>query len=307
MPLRLNGKRTLMNGKAPEHTKCSVKKMLLKSDAAGNIRRWIALANLLGPEQVLFSPEVVAAHYHPGPSGGSLRRAWLRRQQNAPLSAEAQVLEKLSRAFQEQFGKPSGERIHSLRNSRLAREVAAKFAERERQASIEVEVAFLERRGRGRPRKHEPRPGLVTRREQWRPPNKLDLYRLFYCVRKCLDAIADSHLGMYGTVDLPATGAMFIAPDGSISVFRGISDGFLVALLSNDPTRVRRCPICRQIFYAWRQDKGACSPRCCDAFSSLKYRNAAKRHEYERNRKINRERKKAREELHLRAGKRNSL
>jgi hypothetical protein len=273
----------------------------VKSDSnRRSFQRWIELANLVQPGVQLPLPEVIAQNWHPAP-----RAAW----SPAGLvqseeSEESQVLEKLWRVselletlwrtWQEQFGQeqslsdsaPAEEIANSGRQR--ANEIAKGLVLSQRAASLKVEVSFfLRRRARGRPRKGD-QVGVVNKLEEWRPRDELQLYRLFYPIRKCLDAFADSHLmaGKLRVIDMPATVSIFIAPDDDISVFQGITGQFLKELIGTDPRRIRRCPICSRIYYAWRRDKGACSPRCCDTYYARKFR--LKRRQYEETRQVNR-------------------
>ena len=64
---------------------------------------------------------------------------------------------------------------------------------------------------------------------------------------------------------------------------------FLNELVSSgEISRIRRCPICRKFYWAWRKDKGGCSPKC---LINNRQRNHRLLHgKYEANRKRNKAR-----------------
>jgi hypothetical protein len=273
----------------------------LKTDASANIERWIKLANLLRPGVTLPHPAILEE--------GSIPRRWRQRHDSGPQTAEP--IRSLWPAWQKQFGKRAPERslhldafpkgISRARAQKIVREAAARLTA----GSIPVEVSFVVKRGRGRPRTGE-RVGLVTRLEDWTPLNGMELYPLFYAVRTSLEKIARSVANPKNggpLIDIPVSAAIFISPSGELSLFRGASGQFLDDLLRAGLSRIRICPICSQIYYARRIDKGACSPRCCNTFNAQKFRNPDIRRGYEKTRRENRRRKVDREHLRAEAQK----
>jgi hypothetical protein len=274
----------------------------VKTDASA-IDRWIRLANLLPPDAKLLPPEVVQEGWNPPVRSKKLKRLEPHQHEGDPRSTA--LLMPLWRAWQKQFGKRAPEhpldldtfpkRVSRARAKTIVREAGARL----RLASMPMEVSFVMKGGRGRPRKGE-RVGLVTRLEDWTPLNVMELYPLFYAVRTSLEKIARSVANpKYGDppIDIPVSAAIFISPSGEPSLFRGASGQFLEDLLRAGLSRIRICPICSRIYYARRIDKGACSPRCCDTFNARKFRNPDIRRGYEKTRKENRRRKVDREQL----------
>jgi hypothetical protein len=108
------------------------------------------------------------------------------------------------------------------------------------------------------------------------------------------------------TLPEPAAARVVVNSDGTIRIvltrveldrdaMNFFRDEFLPALESCDVRRIRVCPICEKLFFAFRLDQPACSRTCGRAYRAREFRRKAKL--YEQNRKENRRRKAARKEL----------
>lgn len=145
-----------------------------------------------------------------------------------------------------------------------------------------------------------------TVRARWRSHDRLFLYDLFYSVRETLEklVIASEGVSTGGVlqtplmVNLPTFGrALTIDEKGKLVRYRDVFyDNFLDGcLIGKDLTRLRRCPICGKFFWAWRKDKGACSPPCLDTNRVRNSRHPGKRGRYAKNRIRNKLAKETRE------------
>lgn len=86
-----------------------------------------------------------------------------------------------------------------------------------------------------------------------------------------------------------------VVDNGCIRVEPSVLDAFFGALDGAPLDRLRRCPQCGALFLAKRQDKGGCSPMCCNALNVQAHRRRAKEGKYEETRKETRKRKRERE------------
>jgi hypothetical protein len=280
--------------------------MGLKTDTSAAIERWIRLANLLSPDAPLVAPELVQESWELRPPKVKvLKRIWSRHRANEiePYDADPQstkLLRRVWRAWEVQFSGPAqdlplspSEFPRTIPKS-MAKKILRKFAERQRAEPIPLEVIFLVERERGRPRKNgQSGSGLVTQTKGWIPDDEMQLYRVFYAVRTTLEKIARSDDGALKVLDVPMSAAIFITSKGT-SISRGPVDQFLRDLLRVGFSRIRECPIDARLYYAWRDDLGACSPRCRDLNNTRNSRSSAKRREYEKNRNENRRAEAAR-------------
>jgi hypothetical protein len=141
-----------------------------------------------------------------------------------------------------------------------------------------------------------PRGGIeFGARSQKFSDNPVAVYRLYAGVREVFSLIADArwkfgraHL-VEVRIPLPIVSMFATWNEGeepaTISFVPDVLfDGLRDALVGQDPQRLKRCPVCGAFFWAWRKDKGACSPRCLGLNRLRRHR--AKSADYEYRRKL---------------------
>jgi len=114
----------------------------------------------------------------------------------------------------------------------------------------------------------------------------LFLYETFYAVRETARRVADTlsksptNRPVSSIPIPPRAGMLKVRDDGTVQRWHGVYEGFLAQLERVDARRISRCPICGKLYYAWRSDKGACSPKCCNNWNVLKSRSPEKATQY---------------------------
>jgi hypothetical protein len=115
----------------------------------------------------------------------------------------------------------------------------------------------------------------------------LSLYENFYAIRETARRIAEAVSASGSALSIPIpprAGMLKVREDGTLQPVRGVYEGFLDLLERVDVTRIRRCPVCQNLYYAWRKDKGACSENCCNVWNVRNSRSPEKAAEYKFNR-----------------------
>lgn len=82
---------------------------------------------------------------------------------------------------------------------------------------------------------------------------------------------------------------------GLIHQVSDIADMVISILAGKSAARIRRCPVCSQVFIALRRDQSACAGKCTGAYNTRRWRE--RRATYENNRRRNRRAKAARAQL----------
>jgi hypothetical protein len=119
----------------------------------------------------------------------------------------------------------------------------------------------------------------------------LTLYEQFHAIRDTLRRIVDWLSESLAdrpqrslTVQTPSARQLKVRQDGGVQQSGDVYDGFLALLEYVEVRRIRACPVCRKFYYAWRSDKEACSPGCCNRWSVRKSRAPEKTAQYKINR-----------------------
>lgn len=117
----------------------------------------------------------------------------------------------------------------------------------------------------------------------------LSLYETFYAVRETGRRIVEAlsqpprRGDAWRVVISPKPRTLRIGRDGTVQQSSDLFEGFLGALERIDATRLKRCPVCANLYYAWRMDKGGCSERCCNILNVRKSRSTDKVQQYKYN------------------------
>ncbi|GEM_PF-3119764 len=95
-------------------------------------------------------------------------------------------------------------------------------------------------------------------------------------------------------VEFPAAFAPMLTLDaaGLIRPVSDIADMVTSILAGKSAARIRRCPVCSQVFIALRRDQSACAGKCTGAYNTRRWRE--RQRQYEQNRRRNRVAKAAR-------------
>jgi hypothetical protein len=117
-----------------------------------------------------------------------------------------------------------------------------------------------------------------------------NLYVLFYSIRETLRLIAtrrpiQANVCVQLLIFEPLSRALEVESDGRVRLMHDLyQDVFLEALQRLDARRIRICPICGQLYWAWRRDKGACSDTCMNINNVRKFRSPDKAQQYKESR-----------------------
>jgi hypothetical protein len=254
-------------------SKQSAIKMASKSLHREQIERWIAFANILPTEP---AEELIAAE--------------------------------VRRKFDRLFGRKPQLARADLGQHLLAEKVYKGFERRERAGQLMLEVTRPIERRRGRPSHSNSVQRVETFTVLWEPRDNEQLSNLARSVSGALKAIvAATEAGVRelragrksdrhecAPIELPVSEFKPVVgfnPGGQGVIWPDPYRQFLSDLNGTDLSRIRRCPVCRRLFFARRRDKGACSPPCLNVNRVQTFRSLQKRKEYRDNRKWNEYRK----------------
>lgn len=96
-----------------------------------------------------------------------------------------------------------------------------------------------------------------------------EIYDSLFTLRAVLSAITlrtpgDSSTSITVAVRVEETRRISTDESNRIAVRATVVGTFFDALHQAEIDRIRRCEVCGTFFLAWRRDKGACSPQCCN-------------------------------------------
>lgn len=227
-------------------------------------------------------------------------------------------LVKLKRLWDRRFGRTPKIKLPDVGQDRRRRKIYKSYQKHERKGVLILEAAEPTKRRRGRPAKEGAVIRFRTIESGWSPDDIAKVRELARSVRSVLDAIASAtkqgsdnmragqkaewhKLPPINLPDMRVSPALALSDDGRAVVLPDPYRQFLNDLNGVETFRIRNCPVCQRLFFAYRKDKGACSPGCLSINRVRTFRNPAKQAQYRQNRKFNESRKS--KVIELRGGK----
>ncbi len=212
----------------------------MKRDKGRPLEKWIEVANILEPGAELADPNALDVD---GADQTMLRKVWREATKKGPegLSSVKQEVDQLEQELIHQ-------RLPELSTAHSKEQLEHALTRRsEEDVARALELSSEERRRM-----------LLVR-----------MYRIFYSVRRAFESLVprdDVQNARRRRIYLPppATDTLIeVNQDATIGLGPDHYRDFLNDLTSSgDISRIRRCPICRKFYWAWRKDKGACSKGC---------------------------------------------